>query len=169
MRVEHGFDPIVHMPERKPKWMHVGHTIIIDSFSTSYSSNMINPLSPLRERISNKRSPINKSCIPITYSSDRPYISNCEDIGNGSNGRKVSAYRFDQRRRFTSEKQHLFQWNGSKKRKQKDHEISSYVKALEYFCDASSTCKSTQWVTRFVGEEGNGVRSGNGDELRFVV
>jgi len=111
VRVEHGADPFVHMPEASNAWSHVGHTVT---------------------------------------------------IGSDSSPDEVRAYRFDKRRPGLNLSR-TFSFTLKSKRALRDHEIRSYVHAIERF-----THTGLSWITCFVGEEGKGV-NGDDNEARWVV
>mmetsp|Transcript_16904 Transcript_16904/g.38026 ORF Transcript_16904/g.38026 Transcript_16904/m.38026 type:complete len:131 (-) Transcript_16904:177-569(-) len=125
------------------KWMHVGHTITIDP-------SVENSKTGLSEVISQK----SKAAVQR------------QDIGVADGSKSsVLAYRFDEKRVQPSS------WigpGGNVLSKMiyggQDRKIMEYVHTLEKF-----THLGLPWVSKFVGEEGEGVRSGKGDEMRTVV
>jgi len=142
MRVEHATDPYVNMPEGAA-WMHVGHTIMIASENNPTLNNIIP--SPSKQ-----------------YLQISPKIQ----LGLKINLQQVSfvrAYRFDERRVENSFFRGSMNIRAKKIQQKRDHEMRSYIHAMEKF-----THQGVPWVSKYVGEEGEGV-NGMDNEARCVV
>lgn len=147
VRVENGSDPYVRIPEESV----VVATTAINTMHNSSNST-------------NNKEPWTHSGHTITTTTN---IVVDKNNGNTTYLCKALAYRFDERRPSENK-----QWRGdvvgkksssNKYWKERDHEIRSYVTSLRDF-----EGREEEWVTHFVGEEGQGI-SGIGDEARFVV
>lgn len=142
MRVEHGTDPYVNMPEGAA-WMHVGHTIVVASENVLSSNSAL--VSPSKENL------LNSPKIQL-------------GIKMNIQGIVARAYRFDDRRVdrsfFRSGSMNI---RAKKIQQKRDHEIRSYIHAMENF-----THQGVPWVNNYVGEEGEGV-NGMDNEARCVV
>jgi len=153
MRVEHGADPYVNLPGGKGEWMHVGHTITISSILALSTKGL------------NKGSVDKTQGKSLNSSNHSILTASTADGSKFSCGNmKMLAYRFDEKPRVKrSWGKRLFSPSKKKMQAKKDHEVKSYVKALERF--AYLRCP---WAEEFVGEKGLGI-SGVDDEIRCVV
>jgi len=150
IRIEHGKDPFVFMPYGA-KWMHVGHTITINPHAEN--SGKPGGISGVMSQGANNTS---------QRSLGGGGSPGCATATKGS---LVLAYRFDEKR----EQSNFWIGQGSGAISKmiygdQDRQIIEYVHSLEKFTHMGLT-----WVSKFVGEEGEGVRSGTGDEMRTVV
>jgi len=150
IRIEHGKDPFVFMPYGA-KWMHVGHTITINPHAEN--SGKPGGISGVMSQGANNTS---------QRSLGGGSSPGCAMVTKGS---LVLAYRFDEKR----EQSNFWIGQGSGAISKmiygdQDRQIIEYVHSLEKFTHMGLT-----WVSKFVGEEGEGVRSGTGDEMRTVV
>jgi len=141
MRIEYGFDPYTNAPIESissKAWTHAGHSIVISEDT---------PLSPPAQEVSTINSP-------------------AATVPNAPLAFKVHAYRFDNRRKLLKSQS----WKGVNgltsikcKSMKKDHELVSYLNALEFFALFEEL-----WVSRYIGEQGEGI-SGLNNEERCVV
>ena len=163
MRIEHGSDPYVNLPDIKSKWVHVGHTITLRSSSPSSSKFSLCSTSNDTLELSKHSQQSSNSLNASSKSNDRNNVNR-----NGEKQQhiddEVIAYRFDQKR---PEIQFWKKLSSPIKNKssaaKRDHELRSYKHVLERY-----TVLKLPWVNTFVGEEGRGV-SGQDNELRCVV
>jgi hypothetical protein len=137
VRVEYGLDYCVDLP-LGPKWEHVGHTIKITPYTScthakSHPLQYIGLPKPLQEQ------PSDTSILTTS----------------------VAAFKFGKQcNRSASE--HKDKKRVSKVLEKDDHEMRSYLHALEQF-----THLCFPWVCSFTGEDGDGIVSRDNEE-RFV-
>ncbi len=134
VRLENGFDPWVHIPDN-PNYTHAGHTISIVPQTQSG-----------KERKNNNNNTNEKGGAKESVS---------EDV-------VVRAYKFGNDRPDSAPNGKFIGKKGNRQEKQIDHDMSSYLGALEVIAK-DNTC----WPRYFVGEEGSGVRGLN-SEKRLV-
>eukprot|EP00550_Attheya_septentrionalis_P007830 CAMPEP_0198285960 /NCGR_PEP_ID=MMETSP1449-20131203/5168_1 /TAXON_ID=420275 /ORGANISM="Attheya septentrionalis, Strain CCMP2084" /LENGTH=855 /DNA_ID=CAMNT_0043983579 /DNA_START=125 /DNA_END=2692 /DNA_ORIENTATION=+ len=190
MRVENGCDPYVSLPEG-PKWSHVGHTITISSSVQSsvlsFGATLMKPMSDRKGTTSAAAQTTSSASTATTISSG--IVGSSKSLGEYSSASgdglaadkaqvassvsaippmQALAYRFDERRPsqgFSVAGVSIAPLTQSRKEQGKrDHEMRSYLHALEEF-----THLGLPWISRFVGEEGSGIVSHVDNEERLVV
>jgi len=143
MRIENGYDPWVHSPDN-PTWVHTGHTI-----SIMPQSQVKKP-----EKIGNEKG--NKD-------NDQ---SNCDLVVSQRStttepAPSARAFKFGDDRPDSAGGKFIGK-KGKRQEKQMDHDMSSYLNAIELIHK-----DRYGWPNHFVGEEGSGVRGLN-EENRLV-
>jgi hypothetical protein len=133
VRVEYGFDNYVDLPIG-PKFEHVGHTIRITPRTSSAQSQ------------SNLFQDVALQSSPPEQQSEISYLTT-----------SVVAFKFGRSVAEPKDKKRV-----SKLLEKDDHEMRSYLHALEQFTHLCSP-----WVSNFFGEDGGGIVSSHNEE-RFV-
>ena len=147
IRFEYGADPWINVPDN-PDWTHAGHAIVIDSqmatgiTSTGKGADTVSPSSNAKsdKASSQPSTPSQKlsQAVRAYKFGDRPPAQ----AGGGKFMGGLFAHRQERSK-------------GSRQEKQQDHEISSYIKAIEL-----TTKNDIMWPQHFAGEEGTGVSGG---------
>jgi hypothetical protein len=151
MRFEYGSDPWIHCPDH-PAWVHAGHTIVIWRYEPKADASG-----------SNHRILRRTSSDGVAYANSRDLL--------------VKAFKFGAVRPDSSGSTKGVGVGGGigkilhrHRERNMDHEISSYVHALERiqtFENTNSHNQEVSWPTVFVGEDGSGVQ-GLDHEKRLV-
>lgn len=158
MRFEYGSDPWISAPD-SPAWVHAGHAIVIDS------------------QMVKSNTPSGKSGGDVVSSSNKTDKSSSQlPTPSQKQSQLVRAYKFGDRppaqatsgkfmggllSRHNANRQERAK--GSRHERQQDHDILSYIKAIELI-----TKKDILWPQHFVGEEGTGVSGLNHEKRRMV-
>jgi len=159
MRFEYGSDPWISAPDN-PAWVHAGHAIVIDSHmvksnsSSGKSGGDVVSSSNTKTDKSSSQSPTpsqKQSQIVQAYKfGDRPPT---QAVSGKFMGGLLSRHNSNRQERA----------KGSRHERQQDHDILSYIKAIELI-----TKKDILWPQHFVGEEGTGVSGLNHEKRRMV-
>jgi hypothetical protein len=146
MRFEYGFDPWIYCPDH-PMWVHVGHTIMISKCESKTDASGPN------HRVLHRTSSdgvvyANSRCLTVKafkFGAIRPDSSGSVKGVGGGLGKILNRHR----------------------ERNMDHEISSYVHALEMLQTFDNSDNQGSWPISFVGEDGGGVQ-GLDHEKRLV-
>jgi len=150
IRVENGSDPWIHTPDN-PMWVHAGHNVVISSNVSKGGKNNV-----AGDEVSS-----NKSDKNLLASQPQVKAYKFGDRPLSPSDKSVNKFMGALRSRQGNRQERLRP--GSRQERQQDHDISSYVKAIE-----RTTTMGVQWPIHFVGEGGTGV-SGLNQEKRLVV
>lgn len=143
MRFEYGADPWINTPEN-PAWVHAGHAVIIDS-QTASSTNQ-------KTEKSSTQSQQPPQGVRAYKFGDRPIPP--QAASTKFMGGLLSRHHTNRQERA----------KGTRQERQQDHDITSYIKAV----DQATQRAITLWPRHFVGEEGTGVRASNKEKRRMV-
>ena len=146
MRFEYGFDPWTYCPDH-PMWVHVGHTIMISKCESKIDASGPNHR-VLHRASSDGVVHANSKCLSVKafkFGAIRPDSSGSAKGVGGGLGKILNRHR----------------------ERNMDHEISSYVHALEMIQTFDDSNNQVSWPISFVGEDGGGVQ-GLDHEKRLV-
>jgi len=143
MRFEYGSDPWINTPEN-PAWVHAGHAVVIDSQTTSSTVQKTEKTSSQSQQLS--------QVVRAYKFGDRPIPP--QAASTKFMGGLLSRHQANRQERA----------KGTRQERQQDHDISSYIKAVEQATKRAITL----WPRHFVGEEGGGVSGSNKEKRRMV-
>lgn len=138
-RFEYGFDPWVHAPDN-PTWTHAGHTVSI-----------LQQVQSSKERKGGNDK------------GNKDNTQNNKDLSSKSLQIEllIRAYKFGNDRPDSAANGKFIGKKGNRQEKQIDHDIASYLNAIELVAK-----EGVSWPRQFVGEEGTGVRGLNKETRR---